>query len=153
MRPAALLALLAFSALVHAQANKVAGNWKGSLQISAPAEMKSQIPPAAQLPKLDMTLKGDGTYSATMTQPTQQGSTKTKVEGTWKLQGQDLTITPKTRDGKPATGEAAKPRIYKLSPDGKTLTLDLTADMRRAAQNSKEKGADKVTMKVVLKKA
>jgi hypothetical protein len=153
VKPAALLAALALPLLSLAQAEKVAGSWKGSIQISAPDEMKAQVPPASQMPRLELRLKADGTYSATMTQSSSQGAAKNTVQGAWKLQGQNLTLTPKTRDGKPVTGEAARPRVYKLSPDGKTLTLDLTADMRRAAQGGKEKSVDKVTMKVVLKKA
>jgi hypothetical protein len=152
MKRAAVLASAVLAALALAQANKVTGTWKGSLQVTVPDEMKSQMPPASQLPKLEITLKGDGTYNGTTTQPSSQGKATTKTEGAWKLQGQNLTLTPKKRDGKPATGEGAKPRVYKLSQDGKTLTLDLTNEMRQSPQAKNQKGMDKATMKVVLKR-
>ena len=130
----------------------VVGKWTGKMTFEndkgVAVDMKMQ---GASLPTLNLELKADKTYAGSQTGG--PGNTKINTEGTWKLNGNTLTLNPTKRDGKPTTGEGAKPRIYTLSKDGKSLTIDLTARMKAAVQASGQTKAPALKAKLVLHRA
>jgi len=66
---------------------------------------------------IELTLNANKTY----TQKMNFGDRKNTSEGTWSIAGNKLTITPKTRDGKPVQGRGAEPRVMTVSADGKSI--------------------------------
>lgn len=146
LKAAVVGAALAICSLASAD---VVGKWSGKMEIEfdkeTRAKMGSQTP---KLPTLELELKADKTYKGVQSM---DGRTNT-TEGTWSLEGNQVKLMPKKRDGKAATGEGAKPRIYTLSKDGKALTLDLSAQIRSAAQSNGAKQIPKFNAKMVLRK-
>lgn len=113
-------------------------------------QIKAQM---KNVPTVSLTLKANKTYTSTQT----GGMGTVTSEGTWVQSGSKVTLTPTKRDGKAVSGEGAKPRAYTLSADGKSMTLDLTSQVRSASANQKDPNAKatmaKMKVRVVLKKA
>lgn len=147
LRNMAVLATMAF--LCAAACADVVGKWSGKMEVefdkATKAKMGNQTP---KMPTLELELKADKTYKGVQSVDSQTNT----AEGTWVLEGNQLKLTPKKRNGKPATGEGAKTRVYQLSKDGKTLTLDLSAQFRSAVQSSGAKEVPQVKAKMVLRK-
>jgi lipopolysaccharide export system protein LptA len=143
----ATLALAAFS-----MAGNVTGKWKGKVTLEADKATMAKIKAAGQdnLPSVVLEFKADKTYSAV-----QSGGPDPKphtAEGTWSQDGNKVTVSPKKRDGRAVTGEAAKSKYYIVSKDGSTMTLDLSAQMKQPTKGADGKPIPKVTVKVVLHK-
>lgn len=146
---ATIVTIVALSSSAFAD---VVGKWKGQMEVSTEKGSKVATNGSIKMPSLTLELKADKTYKGT--QGNSPDGKEHVAEGKWSLSGNTLTLTPTKRDGKAATGEGAKPRIYTLSKDGKTLTLDLSGVVQSAAKSQaggKEIG--KVTAKMVLRKA
>lgn len=146
------LALLLTTALtVAAYAVDITGKWNGKVEIQADSATMAQIKAqGGKMPTVSIELKANKTYLATQTGGG-DGKPHTS-EGTWSLSGNKVIMTPKKRDGKAATGEMGKPRTYELSKDGKTLSTDLSAQVKSAADKSGQKQVPKMTVKIILKK-
>ena len=128
--------LLAFFALTALSlATDIVGTWKGKIEIEvdkgAQAQLKGMAP---KTPSLTLELRADKTYKAAQA-GTPDGKEHTS-EGTWKLEGDTLKLLPLKRDGKAAGGDGAKPRVYTLSKDGKTLSLDLAGQLQISAKGA-----------------
>lgn len=144
-----VIALLAIGAASFAA--DIAGKWTGSVVIDFDketlAKMKGKMP---SVPSLFLELRADKTYKGTQTGgPDKQQHV---AEGTYTFDGTTLKLSPKKRDGKAATGEGATPRVYKLSKDGKTLTMDLSAQVK-VAQKTAGSTAPPFKVKMVLHRA
>jgi hypothetical protein len=70
-------------------------------------------------------LKAGNTYTATTTGA--PGGKEQTEAGTWSISGSTVTIKTTTSNGKPATGQAARPQKLALSKDGKTMTETQTS--------------------------
>lgn len=147
-----VIALLAIGAASFAA--DIVGKWTGSVVIDFDketlAKMKGKMP---STPSLLLELRADKTYKGTQTGgPDKQQHV---AEGTYTFDGTTLKLMPKKRDGKPATGDGAKPRVYTLSKDGKTMTMDLSSQAK-VAQKSAGGAAATITplkVKMVLRRA
>ena len=130
----------------------VVGKWSGKIEIEVDKATQAKMGGAApKSPGLTLELRSDKTYKGTQS-GNPDGKDRTS-EGKWKLEGNTLTLSPLKRDGKPATGDGAKPRTYVLSKDGKTLTMDLTSQVRASAKNAAGKAEiPKFKAKMVLKR-
>ena len=154
MQKAKFFAILTATAVLSVSAfADVVGKWKGQMEVTTEKGAKVNVGGAnMKLPSLTLELKGDKTYKGV--QGNSPDGKEHVAEGKWSLSGNTLTLTPTKRDGKAASGEGAKPRIYTLSKDGKTLTMDLSGAVQSAAKaqaGGKEIG--KFNAKMVLKKA
>jgi hypothetical protein len=65
--------------------------------------------------KAEITLKKDGTAAFEMDMPGEDHESGT---GTWKQAGESVTITQTTKNGKPAEGKSAEPKVCQFK-DGK----------------------------------
>ncbi len=133
------LALVAASFAVD-----VTGKWTGKVEMTSPdpkieAKIKEQ---AAQMPTVVLQVKADHTYVSHSKSAKGQA---TSTEGKWELKGDKFLVTPTKRDGKPVTGDRPQLRAYILSKDGKTMTLDISDQL-------KAHGA-KGTVKIVMHKS
>jgi hypothetical protein len=72
--------------------------------------------------KMELTFKGDGTASATM--GGMPGASDETMTGTWTQSGDVVTVTTKTKNGKPAEGEDAKAQPLVLKDGKLTMTKD-----------------------------
>src|SRR5262245_5934216 len=93
------------------------GNWvldvDGAIEASrppglAPEKIKEEDAGARsffEMMKVTLALKGDKTFTSTSAGG---GETQT-IAGTWSQSGDQVTLQAKTKDGKPAEGESAKP--------------------------------------------
>lgn len=148
----ALTPLICFAVATSALAADPVGKWAGKVEIQASKEIKSMMKNQGPDTKFSLSIKADKTYTGT-----QESAGKSLTSsGTWVQKGNTVILTAKLRDGKPATGDGAKPRSYTLSPDGKSLSMDITSiAAQRAKQMSKpgEKGkpATQVTLPPGLK--
>jgi len=128
-----LLVVFALSAMSFAA--DVTGKWTGKIEFevdkAAQAQMKGMVP---KLPGLTLELRSNKSYRGV--QAGGQDGKEHTSEGTWSFEGSTLKLVPVKRDGKAATGEGVKPRNYTLSKDGKTLTLDLSAQFKAAAKGA-----------------
>ena len=80
--------------------------------------------------RVELTLSRGG--GATFEMAGFPGMTGEKGEGTWTRSGDKVVVTPKTKDGKPVTGEDAKPMdltfkdgVLSLKPDEDAPTFAL----------------------------
>lgn len=151
-----LLNVTAFAAglsMVAVANADVVGKWTGTMEFKSEGGASMKMGTGApKMPKLTLEIKSDKTYKGTQTN--NQDNKDHTSEGTWTLNGSTLTLTPKMRDGKPASGDGAKPRVYKLSSDGKTMTMDLTAQVKMSAKGQTQgKELPKFTAKMVLRKS
>jgi hypothetical protein len=64
-------------------------------------------------------IKAGGTFTSSMS----MGSDAQRVEGTWTMEGDKLTFTATTKDGKPPEGRAKKPLVL-LWKDGRLAPAD-----------------------------
>lgn len=155
MRMKAVAVVLASALLAAVSlAGDIAGKWKGSIVIEADKETMAKINASGKqnLPTVTLEFKADKTYTATQTGGPDKSTHKSS--GTWSQSGNKVSVTPKTRDGKAVTGEQAKPKVYTLSKDGSTMSMDMSAQIRQAAQSASNKQAmPKMTVKIVLKKS
>lgn len=133
-------------------AQDVSGLWKGNLIMEFPEAMRAHMK-GNQMPKIkfEMTLRADKTYSGVQTQEgTKQKNT---VEGTYKVEGNKVILTPKKRNGKAVTGEDAKSRVYLLGNGGKTLSLDISEQVNAEAKKNGAPATMKMKARIELKKA
>lgn len=88
--------------------------------LRSPAEAKALLEKKAreQFGNIQATveIKNDKTYTGRFT----MGSEKEESTGTWSASGDQITFTPKTKDGKPVEGDDAKPKTGTVKGD--TLT-------------------------------
>ncbi len=136
-----LTALALVGLVPTAFAQNLAGTWNGSMKLEFSPEVQKQmkgqqIPP---MPKLTLAMRPNGTYTVTQVVPAmgQSPARTMKSDGTWSQKGRTVTMTTKTRDGKPVTGEEAKPRAFTLSGDGRTMTIDLSREVSKASPEAK----------------
>src|SRR5256885_533108 len=103
-----LTASVAVALFVSAHASNVVGKWTGTVVIGGSPQAEAQMKQAAgKLPGVVLEIKADKTCKAT--QSGGQGGSHVS-EGIWTMSGNKVTITPKKRDGKPATAEGARSR-------------------------------------------
>lgn len=148
-------ALLAVALAAGAFAADVTGKWSGKIEVDASSEVKAKIKSQGgmQSPTITIEFKSDKSYRAN--QSGMPGGKAMVSEGKWSASGSTVTLTPTKRDGKAVSGEAAKPKVYTLSKDGKTMTMDISGMVRAQVKgNDKAKAAMPVDMKlkVVLHK-
>lgn len=93
--------------------NPMVGTWK----MEADAKALEQLPPGAKAPEMTMEFKGDGTFTARMSGIS---SSDSNAEGTYKLEGNTLTLTLTKEDGKPSND---KPEAVVLSEDKKSFAI------------------------------
>ena len=118
-------------AIALASAANVTGNWNGHMVLDGPPKMAdpSQQKMANQMAamlkqlKVTLTLRPNKTFALNVEAPKGNGFKGRTVEGTWKQDANNVTITPTKEDGKP---KASPPESIAISKDGNTLTLDPT---------------------------
>lgn len=147
---------MAVALAAGAFAADVTGKWSGKIEIEGNPEIKAKVKAQGgmQGPTITIDLKSDKTYKADQTG--MPGGKAMASEGKWSVSGSTVTLTPTKRDGKAVSGEAAKPKVYTLSKDGKTLTMDISGMVRAQVKgNDKAKAAmpADLKLKVVLHKA
>jgi hypothetical protein len=111
-------ALAAALFVVGCSSNPMVGTWK----LELPAEMQSMVKQSGGEARGDMVFKGDNTFKLTMhikAMGTEQNST---IEGTYKLEGKDLTLTATKMDGKATEGKDKEPQKVVLADDMKSFT-------------------------------
>ena len=95
--------------------NGMAGTWK----MDPSREMVQAAKNVGdEVPAVTMVFNSDNTFDATLGSKSQT----MKAHGQYELKGKELTITATEVDGKPATGEKAKPSKVTLSDDMKSFT-------------------------------
>lgn len=126
----AAVVLTAFVTTTFAATN-VVGTWTGRIILDMskmpkptnPQQQQTMKKMMDQLAKMRITLKLKANKSFSVSAPAGPGGKPQTGEGTWTQSGQTVTITVKTENGKPATGQSAQPQALSLSKDGKTMTL------------------------------
>ena len=139
---AALFAVSLFAA-------DVVGTWKGQMEITDPSG-KNQPIPEGQSPQLVVNLKADKTYTSTQKGG---GGGDAAASGTWSSAGNKVTLLPKKRDGKAASGDGAAPRNYTVSQDGKSMSMDVTAILGKSFSPEQKAQMKGLKFSIVLKKS
>ncbi|MBS1717895.1 MAG: lipocalin family protein [Armatimonadetes bacterium] len=99
------------------------GVWQGKLNINMPKGAMAHGDPAemdnmVKKSSFKLEFKADHTYNVNAKTPREAFTTS----GTWVQNGNKITVTPKIKNGKPFT---AKPIIYQISLDGKSIIRDI----------------------------
>lgn len=118
-----VLGLAALLLTTGAFAAEVSGTWVGKVQTDItkfPEKYRAQVKEGLAKTKLSITFKANHTFTSTGSGPDGKAHVST---GSWKQTGNSVTITTKTYDGKPRTGDPA--RTLALSRDGKTLVMKM----------------------------
>ncbi len=106
------------------------GTWKMELT----DEMKKMAEMAGGSIDGSMEFKGDGTFTGTM-KMTSQGKTETStVEGTYKVDGKNLTMTLTKMDGKDPSESDKKPETVTLADDMKSFSAPKVPGMKFVKQ-------------------
>ena len=95
------------------KANPIVGTWK--FQISD--EMMKNAPTSAKPPVITLELKDDGTFTGS----TQADGKSETAEGTYKLEGKELTVTATKENGVAKTNPT--PKHMTVSDDFKTMEI------------------------------
>lgn len=121
-------ALLAVMAAFGCASNPLVGTWQMKLSDQQQAQIRQleQLGGGKQieLPTMSMTFHGDGTCAMTMT----MGGKTESAKGTYKMDGNSVTVTPTEANGKKLEGKEAAPATFTLSSDKKTLEGDMGGD-------------------------
>ena len=146
---------MAVALAAGAFAADVTGKWTGKVEFEADKAMAAKIKSGGGMkgPSISIELKADKTYKASQTGG--PGGKAMVSEGKWTATGSTVTLTPTKRDGKAVSGEAAKPKVYSLSKDGKTMTMDISNMVKAQVKDDKGKVAAmpaNLKLKVVLHK-
>ncbi len=137
-------------ALVATSFADITGKWSGKVTLETKDQkMAQQVKAQGAMPTVALEFKSDKTYKATQTGGPDKATHVS--EGTWAVSGSSVTLTPKKRDGKAISGEMAKPKVYTLSKDGKSMTYVQSA-MARAPKDGKQAPAMDVKVRVTLTK-
>lgn len=116
--------------LDSAAMDEAAKKMKAEIDGMSEDEKKAMGPMAAMLPmmaeamkamKMEMTFKDDGTCVGSMTMKMMGMDKTTTLEGTWKLEGEKITMTPTKEDGGPPKDATPKTGTFK---DGKIFLKD-----------------------------
>ncbi len=120
MRSVALLLLcvLLLAGCGESLEKKLAGTWKVDVskssvtgdKIKSDAEKKMAM---AMLSTVSVTLKEDKTFSMTVVFP---------IEGTWRLDGNKLTLTPTTKPGENISFGGQSTMVYEIDSTGSSMS-------------------------------
>ena len=129
-----------------AQADLV-GKWKGTVKTETPGVELGGI--QTQTPKLDLVIKADGTYIQNSSNP--DGTTK-RTEGTWKQENNTVFLTAVKQDGKSVTKEIGTPRKFTLNEKGKTMSRDISKDVKKRMQGNTDHNdqMDEILSKMIV---
>lgn len=139
---------LALLVLVASIANAdLAGKWKGTVKTETPGVELGGV--QTQTPKIELVIKADGTYVQNTANP--DGTTK-RTEGTWKQEKNAVIFTSFKQDGKPVTKEIGLPRKFSLNEKGKSMSRDISADVKKRMQGNSNNNEqmDEILSKMIV---
>ncbi len=113
-----LLCVLLLAGCGESLEKKLAGTWKVDVskssvtgdKIKSDAEKKMAM---AMLSTVSVTLKEDKTFSMTVVFP---------IEGTWRLDGNKLTLTPTTKPGENISFGGQSTMVYEIDSTGSSMS-------------------------------